>query len=299
VIENTPVAHRARQEQKPVARHGTVEPVLRVQPAHGSPVLVDHMRGGHKHGRPALLPGAHAQIEVFHVGRFITLVETMETKQPLGLEQAAAAAAVQDVSQVLSLDRHLATDGEIGQRGGGHDNGLARLLASEAGGREDLRRGAKESRHLLKGLLQMTEEPRRNGHIIVEQADVRESGSADSDVYGTGKTQRLGVAQHRDGGKRATQEIRRAVFGTVIDYDDLTAFKLVQYRRQHMFQKIASVARRDHHGNPGRSLRSGDSHRSGQTVGFVPGEPHSESDGAGTKRAEARHSAKQIAQGLA
>jgi hypothetical protein len=152
---------------------------------------------------------------------------------------------------------------------------------------EDLSCRAKQSRYRFECLLQMLKKSGRHSHVIVEQADVRVPGRANSAVYRGRKTHRLVVAQHDDSWKTAMQEFSRAIIRTVIHHDDFAIAELVHHSRQHTFQQISSVPGRDHHGNPRRPVRRRNSHRRDQTGWLFPQKLHDESEGVRPKRAEA------------
>ncbi len=151
--------------------------------------VLDH-RARHVHAGPSALPGAVAEVEVFHVGRLVGLIHAAQRAQPGGVVERAAAAAVEHVAQVLARKRLVAADGEIFRVGLRHHR-LAGLLAADALGEADLRRGAEEAGHPLEGAHQRPEEAGLEQHVVVQQADVRVARARDAAVHGAREGKRL------------------------------------------------------------------------------------------------------------
>ena len=68
---------------------------------------------GDVHVGPAALPGAIAEVEIFHVGGFVDLIDIAEGAQFGGVVEGAAAAAVEDVAAVFAGQGLIAAHREI------------------------------------------------------------------------------------------------------------------------------------------------------------------------------------------
>ena len=108
----------------------------------GGAMAVFHYGAGHVHAGPALLPGAIAQVEIFHVGGSIDLIDIAKGTQFGGVVEGAAAAAIEHVTAVFAGQRHVAAHGKVFRLGLG-EHRLAGFLTADAGGKADLRGGAK------------------------------------------------------------------------------------------------------------------------------------------------------------
>src|SRR5258708_3399006 len=142
---------------------------------------------GDEHGRPALLPGAIAEIEVLYISRFIDRVDAAERAQLRGIVERASAASVEHVAEILAGNGRLAAHGEILRRGL-REHGLAGLLAPLPGRKADLRRRAKQIGHLRESGQQRSEETRVEQHVIVEQQYMRIAGMGEAGIYRARKT---------------------------------------------------------------------------------------------------------------
>ena len=137
----------------------------------GGPVPVLHSRRAGEDRRPAVLPGAIAQVEVLDVGGLEDFVDAPERAQLGRVVERAAAAAVEHPGQVLAGKRLHAAHGEVLRRGLRHDR-LAGFLAARAGWKEDLGGGAKQVRDGVERPRQRGEEARLQQHVVVQQADM-------------------------------------------------------------------------------------------------------------------------------
>src|SRR5262245_6420907 len=108
VREDGRTLQAAREEEQPVLGHHVFKLFFGEEAAHGGAVLVDDMRARDEDGGPAALPGADADIEVVHVGGTVDFVKTAEGEKAVGLEEAAAAAAVEDPCEVFAFDGKVA-----------------------------------------------------------------------------------------------------------------------------------------------------------------------------------------------
>ena len=68
---------------------------------------------GDVHVGPAALPGAIAEVEIFHVGGVVDLIDIAEGAQFGGVVEGAAAAAVEHVAAIFAGQRLIAADGKI------------------------------------------------------------------------------------------------------------------------------------------------------------------------------------------
>ena len=175
---------------------------------------------GHVHAGPAALPGAIAEVEIFHVGGFVDLIDIAQRAQFGGVVERAAAAAVEHVAAVFAGQGLIAAHGEIFGRGLRED-GLAGLLAADAGREADLRGGAEEVGDLVEGALQGGEEAGLEQHVVVEQADVRAAGAGDAAVDGAGEGERGGGVDDFDLRVGGGEPGGGVVGAAVIDDDDL------------------------------------------------------------------------------
>ena len=205
------IADGARDEAEIVDLQDVGELFFGVEARGGGAMAVLDHGAGHVDAGPSALPGAIAEIEIFHVGGLVDLIDIAERAQFGGVVERAAAAAVEHVAAVFAGQGLVAAHGEIFGRGL-REHGLAGLFAADAGGEADLRGGAEEVGDLLKGALQRGEEVRLEQHVVIEQADVRAAGAGDAAVDGAREGERGGGVDDfdlRDRRRRARRRCRR------------------------------------------------------------------------------------------
>src|SRR5437588_9564905 len=83
------------------------------------------------HAGPSALPRAPAKVEVLDVSGLILLVDVAEHGELPGIVQRAAAAAVQNVTEILAGQRFITAHRKLG--GPRRENGFAGLLAAHSG----------------------------------------------------------------------------------------------------------------------------------------------------------------------
>lgn len=278
--EQLAVAQSAGEEEQPVGGDHGVQALFGIELVHGGAVFVDDVGTGNKDGRPTLLPGAHANVEILNVGGLVGFVNTIQLGQAAGIVHAATAAAVEDVGEVLRFDGVFATYRKIGGRGIGGEKRLAGLLAGQAGGEEDLRGGAEEIGNTVKGVAQAAQEIRREHHVVIQQADMRETGGAQANVDGDGEQQGLGAFDDRHTGEAGGEHSGGAIAGAVIDDDDFADADLLDDGGQHLIEHFAAVAGRDDDGDSGGARRAGDRRDRTGGGGARLGEADDETGGA-------------------
>ncbi len=104
--------------------------------------MFDHGAGDVDVG-PSALPGAIAEVEIFHVGGFVDLIHIAEGAQFGGVVEGAAAAAVEHVAAVFAGQRLIAAHRKIFGHGL-REHRLAGLFAANPGRKANLRGGAEE-----------------------------------------------------------------------------------------------------------------------------------------------------------
>ena len=181
--------------------------------------VFDHGAGDVDVG-PSALPGAIAEVEIFHVGGFVNLVDIAQRAQFCRVVEGAAAAAVEHVAAVFARQRLIAAHGKIfGHRLREHR--LAGLFAAHPGREPDLRGGAEQIGDFREGALQRGEKARLQQHVVVEQADVGVAGARDAAIDRAGEGERGGRVDHLDLRVSGGEPGGRVVGAAVIDDDNL------------------------------------------------------------------------------
>ena len=186
LAEQAAAGHGARQKLQVIDFQNSGQLLFAKITRGGGAMAVFHDCRGHVHAGPAALPGAIAQVQVLYVGRLIGFVNASQGVQFRGIVERTAAAAVEHPGLVLAGEGLVAAHGEILGAAGGH-HGFAGFFAAHAGGKADLRRGAKQARSVSKRRQERIEESWIEQHIVVQQADMGEAGAGDAAIDGAGE----------------------------------------------------------------------------------------------------------------
>ena len=251
LAEDFGIADGARDEAQIVDFQDVVELFFGEEARGGGAMAVFDDCAGHVDVGPSALPGAIAEVEIFHVGGVVDLIDIAERAQFGGVVERAAAAAVEHVAAVFAGQGLVAAHGEVFGRGL-REHGLAGLFAAHAGGEADLRGGAEEVGDLLKGALQRGEEAGLEQHVVIEQADVRVAGASDAAVDGAGEGERGGGVDDLDLRVGGGEPVGGAVGAAVIDHDDLVG-GLCEEAGELGLEQFLAGARRDDYGDAGGS----------------------------------------------
>src|SRR5271166_560660 len=197
---------------------------------------------------PAALPGLVAEIGVFEVKRAEELVEAAELQKFSAIEGAGSAAAVEAREQSGDCGIDSVADAQAAVFPPAlRESGFFALLVGIA---EKNLAGNGEDFFVGEAGEQWGEEAGFDAHVAIEEDDDVGAGRAEALVRTAAEAQIAIQREKSDAGKILAQEIRAAVFGTVVDHQDFVVAVAGERSldgRQVFREQIAAVPVRNHY----------------------------------------------------
>ena len=202
---------RTRQEAKKFRFQHSIELSRREVARRGRAMQVQHLGVGAIDAGPAALPGAHAEIQILHIGRLVDFDRIRPARRVSRHRKACSRRCRRARSSDLRLPAARRSGPENrSARAAGH-HGFAGFFAALALGKENLRgRGeqirAPDRKRCAKG----RKKSGLDQHVVVQHANMRDSGRAecpDSPRARTIAARGLSLDRLREG-KSCTQQLR-------------------------------------------------------------------------------------------